>query len=103
MGAGAKTKYFDFYLFNIYGEYVGTFNRLDLLAKLKIADCSLRCAIRRKSCIGGLYYVSLDKNFVIPTKTTYSHNPLLSKMKVNDMFLPKGNLDFLNEYETYFD
>ena len=99
---GTKAKHINFYVYNIFGEYIGKYNLLETLEKLNIIYGSLHSAIKRKSCIGGLYYVSLDKNFVMPIKTTYSHNPLLSKMKFNDMFLPKGNLDFIDEYETYF-
>jgi len=101
---GGHKKYTQFYLYNIFGEYVGKYTDLELVEKLNIVYGSLRSAIFRKSCIGNLYYVSLDKNFVMPTKTTYSHNPTLSKMKSKDKVFRNytGNLDFLDEYETHF-
>ena len=101
MGAWSKNLLKRYYLFNIYGERIGEYNKKEFLEKFNLNEATVYSAIKRVSVILGKYYISHDKNFKLPNPKSYSHNPMLSKklLAANFVGFRQVNLDFLFEYE----
>ena len=67
------------YQYDLSGKLFAVFPDYILAEKFnKISKESIRSAVRRKTCVGKMFYFSQDENFVIPKKKK-QHNPLFCK------------------------